>query len=413
MKIGFEAKRAIENNTGLGNYARYVIEALSTYYPQNEYLLFAPKKKENPRLAKIYRQPNIKFVFPDGIAKLFAPLWRHYGLAKTVSISGAEIFHGLCNQITVGLKGNVAPPQFHRYPFLRKCSFRVLNLTHFGKNLKPRTWGFSTFPRVKSVVTIHDTIFLRYPKFYKPLDRLIYKWKFGYACRNADRIVAVSECTKRDIQKFFHVPAEKICVIYQGCHPAFSEIVSAEKKAVVAKKYELPPRFVLYVGSIEERKNLLLVVRALEHLPEEIHLAAVGRKTDYQSVVEECAEKSGVIDRLHILNNVSFEDLPAMYQLASVFVFPSFFEGFGIPIIEALSSGTPVIAARGSCLEEAGGPNSIYVDPNSETELAETLSSLWNNPAKCRQMVEAGHDYVKRFDAKKMADDLMLLYKTL
>ncbi|MDR2337108.1 MAG: glycosyltransferase family 4 protein [Deltaproteobacteria bacterium] len=370
MKIGFEAKRAVENNTGLGNYSRYVIEALATYYPDNEYLLFAPKQITNTRLEKIYRQPNIKFIFPQGIAKIFSALWRHCGLAKPVAQSRVDIFHGLCNQITVGLN-------------------------------------------VKSVVTIHDLIFLRYPQFYKPIDRLIYKWKFGYACRNADKIIAISESTKRDLQKFFQVPAKKIEVIYQGCHPAFAEEVSTTKKTAVLEKYQLPASFVLYVGSIEERKNLLLVVRALQYLPQKIHLVAVGKKTNYQRIVEEQAKKFNLTERLHLLNNINFEDLPALYQLAKIFVYPSFFEGFGIPIIEALSAGTPVVAAVGSCLEEAGGPNSIYIDPQSEAELANVLNDLLNNPTKCQQMIEAGKEYAKRFDAHKMANNLISLYNSL
>ena len=370
MRIGFEAKRIVENNTGLGNYGRYVVEALSTFYPENEYILFAPKNKENPRLAKICQNPNIRFVFPKGVARIFSAIWRHCGLATTVAKTDVDIFHGPCNQITVGLN-------------------------------------------VKSVVTIHDVIFLRYPEYYQPIDRLIYKWKFGYACLNADKIIAVSECTKRDIQEFFNIPAEKIEVIYQGCHPSFGEAVSDDKKADVARKYALPKRFVLYVGSIEKRKNLLLVVKALRHLAQDVHLVAVGRKTSYKRKVEECVEQLGLTDRVHLLSSVGFEDLPAMYQLADIFVLPSFFEGFGIPIIEALSSGTPVVAARGSCLEEAGGPSSVYIDPNSETELAEALNDVWNNTAKQRQMIEAGYDYVKRFDARKMADDLMALYRRL
>ena len=339
MKIGFDAKRAVRNNTGLGNYSRHVIEVLSEYFPDNDYFLFAPQRTENPRLQTVCSRRNVAFVFPSGFYRLFVRLWRSYGVGKDMADKGVEIFHGLSNEIPLGMKKK----------------------------------------GIKTVVTVHDLIFLRYPKFYKPVDRMIYRFKFRYACRHADRIIAVSECTKRDIVSFFHIQADKGDVVYQSCHPSFGVEVDEERRATVAAKYGLPGRYLLNVGSIERRKNLMLAVKALKHLPDDIHLVAVGKSTPYQTEVETYAKQSGVSSRLHILNHARFDDLPVLYRLASVFVYPSFFEGFGIPVIEALTSGTPVVAVRGSCLEEAGGPDSFYVDPNDETELAQKLIEITAN----------------------------------
>ncbi|MDR0743252.1 MAG: glycosyltransferase family 4 protein [Tannerella sp.] len=373
MKIGFDAKRAIQNNTGLGNYSRYVIEILSKYYPDNSYILFAPKQKENSRLNTILSRTNISFVFPDGIAKIFSPLWRILGIKKDIRKQNLAIYHGLSNELPVGIKKT----------------------------------------GVKSVVTIHDLIFLRYPEYYKPIDRFIYKLKFKAACQQADKIIAVSECTKRDIVSFFHIPEEKITVVYQGCHPDFSIKVSEEKKSEIISKYSLPLRFILFVGSIEARKNLLLTVKALKGISEDIHLVAIGKSTPYQSVVEQYAEKSGIKSRLHILNNVPFEDLPALYQSAAIFVYPSFFEGFGIPVIEALSSEIPVIAATGSCLEEAGGPGSIYVDPNDTAELSERIMEIVNNQELTNNMIESGKEYVQRFSEDAISAEIMNIFNNL
>jgi glycosyltransferase involved in cell wall biosynthesis len=373
MTIGFDAKRVVQNNTGLGNYSRYIIEIVSEYYPDNDYLLFAPRKKENNRLKTILSRANISFVFPAGISKSLSSLWRMSGIKKDLKKNRVDIFHGLSNELPVGIE-------------------------HTG---------------IQSVVTVHDLIFLRYPHYYKWVDRSIYRWKFKRACKKADKIIAISECTKRDIISFFSIPEEKIEVIYQGCHPQFAEIVSRKKKQQIMEKYHLPSRFLLYIGSIESRKNLLLVVKALEKLPEDIHLVAIGKSTPYQEIVETYARKSGLQMRLHIKNDFPFEDLPSIYQLASVFIYPSFFEGFGIPVIEALMSRAPVIAATGSCLEEAGGQGSIYVNPNDDVELADRISEVLNNEILAEKMAGQGVEYVKRFDAQNIAAGIMKIYQSL
>jgi glycosyltransferase involved in cell wall biosynthesis len=370
MKTGFDAKRAIQNNTGLGNYSRYIIEILSQYYPDNQYVLFAPRRKENIRLTTILSRTNISFVFPRGIAKTFSSLWRIFGITKDIRQSNIAVYHGLSNELPIGIQN----------------------------------------AGVKSVVTVHDLIFIRYPQYYKPIDRFIYRLKFRYACKTADRIIAISECTKRDIIEFFHIPKNKITVIYQGCHPNFRIKIDESKRSEIAKKYGLPSRFVLSVGSVEARKNLMLAVKALQNISDDIHLVAVGKSTSYQKEVERYADDAGLTSRVHILNNVSFDDLSAVYQSATVFVYLSFFEGFGIPIIEALSSEIPVIAATGSCLEEAGGRDSIYVNPNDYAELSRRIMEVVNNRELAKRMTDAGKRYVKRFSDNVIADEIMKVY---
>ena len=373
MFIGFDAKRAFANYTGLGNYSRYIISNLSAHFPENSYRLYAPKRKENPRMIAICRQENISSVFPTGIYALFSTLWRTSGITTDLFRDGVQLYHGLSNELPVGLhkKG------------------------------------------IRSVVTIHDLIFLRYPQFYKALDRMIYTRKFRYACLNADRIVAVSECTKRDIVSYFGVAPDKISVIYQGCDKSFAKKLSAEEKQQVCRKYQLPDTFILNVGTIESRKNLMLAVKALSHIDDSVHLVAIGKKTKYAEDVKKYAIARGLENRLHIFSDVPFSDFPAIYQSAAVFVFPSFFEGFGIPIIEALHSDVPVIAATGSCLEEAGGPHSIYVDPNSEEQLAYNLRKVLCDSDLHAKMIDEGKKYVARFDDKLLAGQMMDLYQKI
>lgn len=186
-----------------------------------------------------------------------------------------------------------------------------------------------------------------------------------------------------------------------------------KKKQEVREKYSLPEHYILNVGSIEERKNVLLAVKSLLRLPEEMHLVILGRRTAYTDRIDEFIHAHHLEERVKILNGVPFADLPAIYQQAKVFVYPSRFEGFGIPIIEAIYSGIPVVAATGSCLEEAGGPASIYVHPNDVEGMAEALKQVSGNQIVRARMIKEGKNYVRRFSEEEQARQLMRIYSEL
>lgn len=375
MKIGFDGKRAVQNFTGLGNYSRYVADILCRYYPNNDYILYTPRKQENKRLDVLIKQHNqLHLCFPTiTFWKRFNALWRIWGVTQQLQKEKIDIFHGLSNEL---------PLNIHKSP-------------------------------IKSIVTVHDLIFLRFPKYYNFIDREIYKYKFKKACENSEQIIAISECTKRDIIQYFNIPPNKIEVVYQGCDTSFTLPVNEEKKRDIREKYRLPEHYILNVGSIEERKNILLAVQAITMLPKHIHIVIIGKRTKYTKKIEEFASEHGIDDRVHILSDVPFNDLPAFYQSAEIFVYPSRFEGFGIPIIEALNSGVPVVAATGSCLEEAGGPDSIYVDPDDSKELANAFKHIYSNSEKRKEMIEKGVVYAKRFSERKQAEKIINIYKQL
>jgi glycosyltransferase involved in cell wall biosynthesis len=373
MKIGFDAKRALCNQTGLGNYSRYLVLILSKLYPACKLLLFLPKERENDKLNLALAQKNVTTAFPSGLYRRFASLWRMFGMSADIKKANLNLFHGLTNELPIGIKS----------------------------------------AGVASVVTIHDLIFLRFPHFYPFFDRLIYRFKVGYACRKADKIIAISECTKRDINAFYHVPLEKIEVIYQGCDTVFLQKLSAQEKSKVLDKYRLQSGFILNVGTIEARKNLLLIVKALRELPQSVHLVAIGKSTPYRKKVEEYVQANGLTDRVHLLQNVPFEELPAFYQSASVFVYPSYFEGFGIPVIEAISSGVPVVAATGSCLEEAGGDGALYINPDDEKSLSKAVLSIFNNEKLRTELIHNGEKHIEQFSEIKIAKKIMHLYQSL
>ncbi|MFV0418458.1 MAG: glycosyltransferase family 4 protein [Dysgonomonas sp.] len=367
MKIGFDAKRAVSNFTGLGNYSRFVISNLMKYYPDNIYRLFIPKLPEEGKDSEIRKDETIY-----SLKQTRKPFWRTVGIIKDIKKEGIDIYHGLSNELPFGIKKINA----------------------------------------KSIVTIHDLIFLRHPQFYPLIDRIIYNMKAKYACKAADKIIAVSECTKRDIIEYYDIESSKIEVVYQGCFPIYKERTEKIKRAEVKIKYNLPDNYLLSVGSIEERKNILLIVKALKQLPD-IHFVAIGKRRRYAEEVLHYAAENGLSDRIHVLSRVPLTDLPAIMQSCHIFVYPSLYEGFGIPIIEALNSGVPVIAAKGSCLEESGGPHSIYINPLDEHELVDQINKISADDVLRKTMIEKGIEYAHRFSDKACTEAMMKVYKML
>ena len=227
----------------------------------------------------------------------------------------------------------------------------------------------------------------------------------------ADRIIAVSECTKRDIIHFFGTPADRIRVIYQGCDDQFRQTATEVQKAAVRARYHLPERYILYVGSIEERKNLILLARALPLLADKnIHVIALGRRTAEAERIDAFVHDQALGERFRMISGVPFAELPAFYQMAEVFVYPSRFEGFGIPMLEALCSGVPAIGCTGSCLEEAGGPSSLYVDPDDSQALASAITRVLSDDALRSRMIADGYSYADRFTQEILTKELVALY---
>ena len=371
MIIGYDGKRATGNMTGLGNYSRLVIEEVGRAHPDDSLLIYTPKPSDNPRLKTIRELPNVEFRYPAPQG-LKGSLWRTFGITNNLRPDKVDIFHGLSNELPLNIRSAGVP----------------------------------------SVVTMHDVIYRRLPWCYRPFDRWMYDYKYGHSCRNADHIIAVSERTKEDVIEFYGIDPEKITVIYQGCDAQFRRQVSQEEIEEIKNRYHLPQRYLLQVGTIEKRKNLELTVRALNGISPDMSLVVVGRDHHgYKSYIQKLAAQSGVEHRIIYLEGLPFTDLPALYTGAEVVVYPSLYEGFGIPVIEALECGRPVVAATGSCLEEAGGPDTLYVDPKDPNDLIQAVHAILRDPASARQMGLAGRDYVKRFRSENMAPCLMDLYR--
>jgi glycosyltransferase involved in cell wall biosynthesis len=381
MTIGFDAKRAYHNTTGLGYYSRTLIHLLANYYPEHQYYLF------NPKPSRIFRftEANVQEVQPGRLAdRLLPSLWRSSGMKKDLQRLSVNLYHGLSHEIPVGIAKT----------------------------------------GIRSVVTIHDLIHERFPEQYNPVDVKIYSKKFRYACQHADRIIATSRQTKEDMIAIYQTPADKIDICYQSCSPLFAREVSAEEKKRVADRYNLPGQFFLSVGTIIDRKNLLNVCKALFLLREELELPLVvigsGSGKYYQGVKDFLLQQ-GLTNKVIFLSEttgakndptyLSTEDLTVIYQLALAMIYPSFYEGFGLPVLEALWSRLPVITSGQSCLPEVGGNAAYYVNPQSAEEIAAAMKEIYTNSELRESMKEKGRLQAGHFSPAVYVKSVMEVYQ--
>lgn len=257
---------------------------------------------------------------------------------------------------------------------------------------------------------MHDVIFLRFPELFAASYRYIFSKKYKYACKHADIIVAISEQSKLDVIKYFNVPEERINVVYQGCNPIYYSKVTSSSKGSIKEKYNLPNDFLLYVGTIEKRKNALGIIKALHLGNIDIPLVIVGRPTDYKKELVEYIEQHNMQKQIMFLHNVPTDDLPTLYQMSIAFVYPSLFEGFGIPILEALNSGTPVITSKGSCFPEVGGNAALYVEYGNNEEMISCLQKVLSSEDGRNAMIESGYKKAEQFREEKLTLDMISIY---
>lgn len=374
MKIGYDAKKIVRNVTGIGNYSRGLVQALSECYPDNDYLLFSSSKKDTPAKARLKTAPNISYVYPDFTLPLIGKeYWRIHGIVSDIRNNDIEIFHGLSNELPFGIHD-------------AGC---------------------------KSVVTIHDLIFLRMPHTYSRSAREILKLKTKYACGNADAIVAISERTKADIIEFYDIDPAKIHLVYQECDPIFAKSVTSVQIDEVKRQYGIQGRYLLSVGTIQERKNQLACVRVLPLLPSDVKLVLVGKGDSYSDKVKEETAKLGLSGRVIFLPGFPHPQLPALIKGCSAFLYMSRYEGFGIPVLEAMTCGVPVVAATGSCLEEVGGDAVLYCHPDDYDALAKNIVSILSDPEKARIMVDTGQERIRLFSPEVIAKSIMDVYHSI
>jgi glycosyltransferase involved in cell wall biosynthesis len=302
-------------------------------------------------------------------------LWRTWPLGRETARDSLDIFHGLSHEIPYGLPRNT-----------------------------------------RKVVTVHDLIFLRHPELYNRLDVAVYTTKYRSSCHRADRIIAISQQTKRDLVEFFNLDASRIEVVYQSCDNRFYDRVGHDMRQAIRKNHNLPLHYILYVGSLAQRKNVLTLIHALERIPRDSrpHLVLVGTgNRGYMSQLHEAIARADMTGDITWLGQIPGRDLPGIYQMADLFVYPSLFEGFGIPILEALFSKTPVITSTGSCFREAGGPHCLYTPPGDVDELSHAIARVLDDSSLASTMRDKGYEHALNFHEHQVATNMMNVYTSL
>jgi len=350
MKIGFDAKRYFHNSSGLGNYSRSLIEGLSTFAPEIEVKLYDIKGFE-----------------------------RSLHMGRKAAGDACCIFHGLSNELPLDIKAS----------------------------------------GVKSIVTVHDTCWRRYPSMYHTPDILIHDIKCRLAIKNADHVIAISESTKKDIISIYGTDPSKISVIYQSVADLWlSPLDKREARERITRLFpQIAPQFILSIGSINRRKNLINVLRALSGIDADNRPQLVVCGKGDKSYTNECKAYAGGHLRpsdVIWLHGIDTDTLKSLCASAMAVLYPSNYEGFGLPIVEALMQKTPVITSNVSSMPEAAGPGALLVDPSNIEEISAAISRMIQSDDLRSELSEKGYSYcLTAFDKKQSILQYTTLYKSL
>ena len=364
MRVGIDARLVYYSQAGIGQYIMHLVNGLAEVDSENEYVLLQSRKDDTT----ILEQPNFRRI----------SLWT---------------------------------PSHHR---LERYSLNVelmrlgLDVLHSPDFIPPHK------PSCKSVITVHDLAFLLYPHFLTK-ESARYYGHIDQAVRWTDQIVAVSESTKRDTIQHLGVPEDKITVVYEAANPIFRPLDRDQAREQVRNRHGVDGRFVLFVSTIEPRKNVPTLVRALWQLlecyKEDVHLVLAGGRgwlfEDAFAVVEELK----LDDRVHFVGRVSSEDLLHLYNAAEVLAHPAFYEGFGLPPLEAMACGLPVIVSNVASLPEVVGDAGLLFDPHDVDELTVGLWRVLNDDELRQEMREKGLRQASRFSWERAACETQAIYK--
>ena len=265
---------------------------------------------------------------------------------------------------------------------------------------------------IKKVVTIHDVIFHKMPKTFPFIDRQMYAYKTKKACHTADAVIAVSEQTKHDLIELLEIPEEKIHVVYPTWNKEYGYECNYVLKDEYFSRYALPRDFVLYVGAISKRKNFLSLLQAML-LTENIdkNLVVVSNGGDEYEVAESFIYENHLEGRIFFLKDLPWYELPIIYHMSQGLVYPSLYEGFGLPILEALSCGKPVITSKISSMPEVGGDACIFIDPLNVEEISAAINFIYYNLDLAAEVKVKAQEQIQKFNPEKMTAKMMEVYK--
>lgn len=373
LKIGLNARYLQRRMSGIERYVLELILNLQKKDKENEYVLFFNKDAAIPVIPK---QENVRTFISSFPTKhrLLRLFWEHVFLSYEINKENIDIFHG---------------PAF------------------FVPLWKPKD--------CKYIITVHDITFVKYPKAFTWGTKLYYQFLFPRSLQLADMIITDSESTKKDIINNYNLREEKVKVVYLGISDVFLQQQSKEKIKKVKQKYSLPEKYFLFTGVLSPRKNVETIISAFNLVKKEpkfsdYKLLIVGRKGWLYEGIFKKVESLHFNQEVLFIDYISEEDLPVVYSLAEIYLFPSLYEGFGLPILEAMVVGCPVITSNISSMPEVAGDAALLINPLNVEELVDAITKLLENPDLKKKLLEKGYLQAKHFSWEKTAEETKDIY---
>uniref|UniRef100_A0A7V3PUR5 Glycosyltransferase family 1 protein n=1 Tax=candidate division WOR-3 bacterium TaxID=2052148 RepID=A0A7V3PUR5_UNCW3 len=371
--IAIDIRKCLRPKTGIGNYIEALVNKLIRVGPEFEYLLLGDKPVSKKEIPDGCRYVQLGCFYREGgrLAQLYSPYWMNVIVPQFLNLKKITLFHG---------------PNFV-IPAKADCP---------------------------CVATIHDLAFLKVPTAYTRIYRKYIKFQVQSAIKRASAIIAVSEATKNDLISLMKVAEEKIFVIYHGISEKFRPVNDSSFLEKVRKELQLPERFLLDVGVIERRKNIETLLRAAEPLIKEGLTDGVvfaGKDGLGANEIRQFSAKLRIASQVQFLGYVPDDLLVALYNLAQCLVFPSWYEGFGLPILEAMACGCPVVAADSSSIPEAAGDAALLFPPADADILKSKLRQVLTSENLRSELVKKGHKWVNRFSWQDAAERHLMVYR--
>ena len=384
MRIGIDAL-SIGNRSGSGVYTRQLVENLLAIDRQNQYVI----------------------LWPDGLADLPTP-----------SASNAMIIRiRSSNPVARSIRSRLAfsPASARQFK---------LDLFHFPASVGPFLGPFEAFAlalgarvtrQARTVVTVHDLSCLRHPECFGFFRRTYYRAAIGRGAQLADATIADSASTRSDLIELAGVPPERVSVVPLGVEPELRPVADEQTLRSVREKYSLPAQFLLFIGTIEPRKNIVRIIESFASIADRVphHLVIAGRKGWKYHDVFRTVNRLQLQSRVHFAGRIDESDVAALYSLADIFVWPSLYEGFGLPVLEAMACGTPVVTSNCSSLPEVAGSAALTVDPLATDEIAEAIMRLIDNAPLRGQLIAKGFVRASELTWKRTAASTLLVYEQL
>ena len=374
MRIGIDARAIYKSLDGIGRYSLNLVRALAKIDKENEYVIFRNKLFDET----IVESPNFREV-RTGIPAL--SLRTGFYLGCLVKKENVDVFHS---------------------PFF----------------IAP-LWGVNNL-----VVTVHDLMALTFTGFFSGRNfltskyaYLFHKYMIPLAISHSRKLIAVSNCTKVDLERLFNLNANRVTVIYEAADPNFRKIEDTEMLETYRRNARLPENFILYVGNTKPYKNVFNLLKAFKALcstwGSEYVLVMAGKKDRFHQTVYQTARELELITNIIFFDNFTEKELPLLYNLAKLFVFPSYYEGFGLPPLEAISCGTPVITSNRASLPEVVGDSAIIVEPDDANGLAKAMERVLTDEGLRKQMSQKGIEQSKIFSWERAAKETLNVYESI